>query len=69
MAQFAPHVGAEAGTENMFSGPGHFNDPRKTNMGMWLYERMAILNHRMNRMYVSLQKVVQLYLSREGENN
>ena len=32
MAQIAPHVSTEAGTENMFSGSGHFNDPRKTNI-------------------------------------
>ena len=71
MAQFAPHarVSAETGTENMFSGSGNFNDPRKTNMGMRLYERMVILKHRMNRTHVSLQNVVQLYLSRERENN
>ena len=29
MAQFALHVSAEMGTENMFSGSGHFYDPRK----------------------------------------
>ena len=69
MAQFAPHVSAEAGTANMFSGSGHFNDLRKTNMGIRLYERMVTLKHQRNKMYASLQNVAQLYLSRERENN
>ena len=45
------------------------SNPAVCNMGIRLYERMVILKHQMNRMYVSLQNVVQLYLSRGRKNN
>ena len=69
MSGVGPHVSAEAGTENMFSGSNHFNDPRKTNMSIRMYERMVILRHRIHRTYVSVQNVIRLYMSRERGND
>ena len=55
--------------ESLFSIAGYDANPRRSQTNIHLYERFVITKHRLNRMYVHLPDVRDLYMKRWRNND
>jgi hypothetical protein len=64
MQHEAPRRVVEVGCERFFNLSGYVSQPRRSRLGVRNYERIALLSHLLNFVYIDPEWVAQEYLRR-----
>ena len=69
VGEICPHVSTEVDCESLFSQAGFYADPRRSRSGIRMYERLVMMAHRLNRIYIHPALVRDEFMKRFKAND